>query len=203
VLGRSPGKEIPVSRADKLLVARIVDGDREAFREFFDEQFPRLLVRLDHDEDTAEDVAQSTLCKAMRKLETYKGEAPLFSWLCTFCRHELWARGREPHQVDLIEDSPELRAAVESLAAGDESDPEASLRRAQTARLVQATLDRLPTRYGNVLEWKYIRGHSVNEIADLLGVGPKAAESMLTRAREAFRDAFGAMTREALGRQSP
>jgi DNA-directed RNA polymerase specialized sigma24 family protein len=41
-----------------------------------------------------------------------------------------------------------------------------------------------------VLEWKYIHGLSVDEIAERLDVGYKATESLLTRAREAFRDAF-------------
>ena len=57
-------------------------------------------------------------------------------------------------------------------------------------RIVEATLDSLPGRYGEVLEWKYIDGLSVTEIAARLGVGAKAAESLLTRAREAFRDAI-------------
>ena len=57
-------------------------------------------------------------------------------------------------------------------------------------RIVEATLDSLPGRYGEVLEWKYIDGLSVAEIASRLDVGAKAAESLLTRAREAFRDAI-------------
>ncbi len=68
--------------------------------------------------------------------------------------------------------------------------------REQVHRIVEATLDSLPGRYGEVLEWKYIDGLSVAEIASRLEVGPKAAESHLTRARESFRDAvvelFGA-----------
>jgi RNA polymerase sigma-70 factor, ECF subfamily len=55
---------------------------------------------------------------------------------------------------------------------------------------VQVTLDHLPARYADVLEWKYIQGLSVDEIAHRLGVGYKAAESLLTRARQAFRDGF-------------
>ena len=57
-------------------------------------------------------------------------------------------------------------------------------------RVVEATLDALPGHYGEVLEWKYLDGHSVQEIASRLELGPKAAESLLTRAREAFRDAI-------------
>ena len=92
--------------------------------------------------------------------------------------------------VEWIDDLPEVAAALDSLAAA--ARPEAALQRSETARLVQVILDRLPQRYGDALEWKYIDGLSVGEIADRLGIGPKAAESTLTRAREAFRDAFTA-----------
>jgi DNA-directed RNA polymerase specialized sigma24 family protein len=60
--------------------------------------------------------------------------------------------------------------------------------------LVRLTLDQLPARYGDALEWKYVEGLSVKEIAVRLGVGPKAAESLLTRARQAFRDAFATLS---------
>ena len=66
------------------------------------------------------------------------------------------------------------------------------MQRREIARLVQVVLDRLPGRYGDALEWKYIDGFSVAEIAERLALAPKAAESMLTRARAAFRDAFTA-----------
>ena len=64
---------------------------------------------------------------------------------------------------------------------------------AQLHRIIEATLDALPGRYGEVLEWKYIDELSVQEIAERLKLGPKAAESMLTRARESFRDAITGM----------
>ena len=76
--------------------------------------------------------------------------------------------------VDIAEERPEIRSALESLT-------------------VQSILDHLPARYGDVLEWKYIEGLSVAEIGERLNVGTKAAESLLTRARVAFRDAFAAV----------
>jgi DNA-directed RNA polymerase specialized sigma24 family protein len=51
-------------------------------------------------------------------------------------------------------------------------------------------LDHLPRHYDQVLEWKYIAGLSVNEIAQRMSMTTKAAESLLSRAREAFRDGF-------------
>ena len=187
---------------DRGLVRRMLSGDERAFDEFFDGHFPGLyrfaLTRLSNDEDAAEDIAQAAICKAMTKLETYRGEAALFTWLCTFCRHEISDYFKQNkmtlHPVDLVEDTPEIRAALESSGRTPEG-PEKALDRAEIGRLVQVVLDQLPPHYGNALEWKYIEGMPVREIAMRLELSPKAAESLLTRAREAFRDGFSALTR--------
>ena len=183
---------------DRFLVRRMLGGDESAFTDFFEANFAALfrfaLPRLDGDTHAAEEVVQATLCRAVRKLSTFRGEAALLTWLCTFCRHEISAylekEGKRPPMVEWIDDLPEVAAALDSLSAA--ARPEAALARGETARLVQVILDRLPGRYGDALEWKYIDGLSVAEIAERLGVGLKAAESTLTRAREAFRDAFTA-----------
>ena len=184
---------------DRDLARRLLRGDERAFEEFFRTHFHALfrfaLSRMRNDADAAEEVAQATLCRAITRLHTYRGEATLFTWLCTFCRHEIAAwfgrRGRQPPAVSLLEDHPEVRAALESLDLGS---PEAEARRSELARLVHVALDRLPARYASALEWKYIDGLSVNEIAGRLGLGGKAAESLLTRARQAFRESFAALT---------
>ncbi len=185
---------------DRGLVRKMLAGDERAFDEFFEGHFPGLyrfaLTRLRKDEDAAEEVAQATICKAITKLATYRGEAALFTWLCTFCRHEVSAfykRNRwAARRMDLIEDVPEIRAALES-SGGMFDGPETAFDRAEISRLVQVVLDQLPAHYGNALEWKYLDGVSVKEIAARLKLSPKAAESLLTRAREAFRDGFSTL----------
>ncbi|HET7293380.1 MAG TPA: sigma-70 family RNA polymerase sigma factor [Vicinamibacteria bacterium] len=187
---------------DRALVRRMLAGQEAAFEEFFAAYFPALFrfasVRL-RDAVAAEEVVQAVLCRALTKLSSYRGEAALFTWLCTFCRNEISAycnaRGRTV-RVDLAEDLPEVRAALESWAAHNPDDPESALRRREVATAVQTTLDRLPHRYGDALEWKYIDGLTVAEIGQRLGLGPKAAESLLARAREAFRDGFLSLARE-------
>ena len=168
-------------------------GDESAFEAFFEAAYPVLyrfaLARLGFDRDAAGDVAQAAICKAIGKLRTFRGEAALLTWLCTFCRHELYAfHRRNPgrFEVELTEDDPEIRAALESLGS------EATVQRREVARIVHLVLDCLPNRYGDALEWKYIDGLTVVEIAERLTLAPKAAESLLTRARAAFRDAFRA-----------
>jgi RNA polymerase sigma-70 factor (ECF subfamily) len=192
-----------LQRRDRRLARRLLAGDEQAFEEFFSAYFPGLyrfaLARLDHDVDAAEEVAQATLCAVMAKLKTYRGEAALFTWLCTFCRHEISAyyrrESRQPRSVDLAEERPEILAALDSMWALAGEGPDESYGRKELARLVQVTLDRLPGRYGDALEWKYVEGLPVKEIAARLGLSPKAAESLLTRARRAFRDGFSSLAR--------
>lgn len=188
---------------DHELVGRMLAGSEEAFDRFFEGHFSRLyrfaLPRLERNADAAEEVVQITLCKAVSALKGYRGESTLFTWLCTICRREIAAhherRGRRAEPVGLIEDSPDVLAALDSLAATLGQDPESQLQRREVARLVQVTLDALPHAYGDALEWKYVHGLSVKEIAARLSLGVKAAESLLTRARQAFRDGFSALTR--------
>jgi RNA polymerase sigma factor (sigma-70 family) len=68
--------------------------------------------------------------------------------------------------------------------------PHSELERRELARLVRTILYHLPVRYGDALEWRYLRDSSVDQIAERLGVSYKAAESLLSRAREAFREGF-------------
>jgi RNA polymerase sigma-70 factor (ECF subfamily) len=181
-------------------------GDETAFEEFFARYFPALyrfaLSRTARDADAAEEVVQAALCQAVAKLDTYRGEAALLTWLCTFCRHEIsrYYDRLKKHAPDvgLMEELPEVRAALESLGRGLASCPEEELRRSELARLVQVALDHLPPRYAEALVWKYIEGLAVKEIAVRLSTGPKAAESLLTRAREAFRDGFAALAGERM-----
>ncbi len=148
------------------------------------------------DSGAAEDVVQTTFMNVIRKISTYRGEAALFTWLCTFCRYEIAAfwrrRGKRMAKVKLVEDSPAMRAAVETFGSLSEGN-NARFEREELARLVWAILDHLPVRYGNALQWKYIHGLSVREIAARSETSPKAVESLLTRARQAFRDGFSAV----------
>jgi RNA polymerase sigma-70 factor (ECF subfamily) len=187
---------------DRLLVRRMLAGEQEAFEEFFNIYFSGLyrfvMARVGRDATAAEEIVQGALCKAVGKLHIYRGEAALFTWLCTFCRHEiskyLKQQNRQLFQPKFIQDTPEIQAALESLLSATEQRPDEVALRTEVSRLVQMVLDGLPARYADVLEWKYIEDLSVKEIAQRLNLGFKAAESLLTRAREAFKDAFVTFT---------
>ena len=187
----------PAVTSDPQLIRRMLAGEERAFEGFFNAYFPRLyrfaLPRLNGDVDATREIVQVTLGKAIRKLESFRGESGLFTWICQICRNEIvdYIRAeRRMRHVVLIDDQPELRAAVESIEAPDEFDLVKGYGREEAARLVRVVLDRLPASYGDALEWKYIEGESVETIGERLGIGTTAAQSLLARARRAFRESL-------------
>jgi RNA polymerase sigma-70 factor (ECF subfamily) len=182
---------------DKQLIRRLLAGDEQAFEAFFNAYFARVyrfaLPRLNGDSEAAREVVLSALTKAMRSLSDFRGESALFTWICQICRNEvvdhIRARRRSRHVV-LIDDQPEMRQAIESIEAPEEYDLVKNYGRSETGRLVRVVLDRLPNAYGDALEWKYIEGESVEVIGERLGIGTTAAQSLLARARVAFREAL-------------
>src|SRR5215510_15693174 len=108
---------------DRRLVRGMLARDEAAFERFFEAFFPRLfrfaLRRVDN-ADVAEEIVQSTLVIAVRKLQTWRGEAALFTWLCTICRHELsayWRRTSRVPELRPLDDDPDIRQQLEALAA--------------------------------------------------------------------------------------
>ena len=168
---------------ERELVIRLRAGDETAFETFAEHYIAGLyrfaLRRLDNDRELTREIVQSTVCKVIEKLDTYRGEAPLFTWLCACCRNEIAAHfrraGRRPREVELVEDVPQEPAA-------------------DTAELVHAALDRLPPTYARAMEWRYLDGLEVADVAQRLALTYKAAESLLSRARSAFREAYEQLT---------
>ena len=190
---------------DKHLVKQMLAGDQRAFDSFFNDNFARLyrfaMTRMPNDPEGSREVVQIVLTKAIRKMHTFSGEAALFTWLCAICRNEIsdWLarQCRDQQRIVLIEDHPEIQAAVDSFRAPASVCPEQNQQRAELIRLIQVALDQLPPKYGDVLEWKYVEGYSVGEIAEKMKLGNEATQSLLARAKRAFGDVYGSLTASA------
>ena len=157
-----------------------------AFRTFFDEWYPRLVLYLRArlgDEDHAEDVAQEAF---VRLLDSAPRDP--VRWLYTVaanlavdqCRV---ARGRA-RRLALI------RVAVEGSA---EPGPEQSFLRAEEITRVRSALAELPERDRELLLLRH-GGWRYREIARTLGVAPSSIGSLLTRAQRRFASTFAELS---------
>ena len=197
---------MPIYPEDKRLVRRLLAGDERAFSRFFDENFSRLyrfvMVRVSNDREVALEIVQASMSRALDRIGQYRAEAALFTWLCTIARNQLmdWARrhSRYREHIVLTEDYPEIQAAVDSFLAPSVDGPGRQYQRHEVTRLIQVALDRLPPHYGDALEWKYIQGYSVKEIAARLNVSHEAAQSILARAKRSFREIYGTLAHPLL-----
>jgi RNA polymerase sigma-70 factor (ECF subfamily) len=175
-------------------------GDRRAFDEFFQANVPRLLAFTTRysglDSATVEDIVQNSLIKAMRSLDTYRAEASLYTWLTQICLYELLdttrKTGRRPLHVSL-HDIEGLWRLWGQLRVPAQQEPPEEVETELHRAAVLNTLQSLPRRYAQVLEAKYGDGLSVEEIAAMMGTTRVAAQSLLARAREAFKDKWLAL----------
>jgi len=163
----------------------VLAGDERAWRTLYDESFAGLyayvLWRCAGLRDRADEAAQETWLTAVRRIGRFNPETGGFAgWLRGIAANVLRNQirrdrlrrmsGRLP---DLADDSGRLR------------DP------ARQAERIAIALSALPDRYEAVLRAKYLEGRSVADIALEVGETSKAIESLLSRARQAFRDAYG------------
>lgn len=203
--GESPA-DLEARREEKVLVERILAGDEQAFEDFADGYFPGLyrfaLSHLDGDSELTREIVQTTVCKVLSKLESYRSDASLSTWLCACCRNEIRMHFRRqksaPAELELDEGNAALAISPQATHL---DGPEIALIRKEKAGFVHQALDLLPPHYARALEWKYLDHLSVNEIAARLEAGPKAVESLLTRARRAFMEHYERLTRDRAPRR--
>lgn len=183
------------------LVRRMLAGDGEALDRFA-ELYPRALYRfalsrLEGDRELARDTVQTAMTRALDRLDSYRGDSSLLTWLCACCRNEILMRfrARRGGRCEVpIEDGDGEPLAEPSLVAPP--GQEDALLAAERAELVHLVLDLLPPGQARALEMKYLERLPVREIAGRLGVTAKAAESLLSRGRSAFRTMHERLARE-------
>jgi RNA polymerase sigma-70 factor (ECF subfamily) len=170
-------------------------------REMTGPLFSFCFYRVGKRRELCEEVVQETMVKAIHNLGAYEPDRAggnMFGWLTGLARNEIHrVLNREKNVSSLEELWGRMDRDLMAVYARLEDDPfgEEVLRRQETVEMVNATMSQLPPHYRECLEKKYVEGRSVREMAGGLGVSEKAVESMLTRAREAFRATFLALTR--------
>jgi RNA polymerase sigma-70 factor (ECF subfamily) len=137
--------------------------------------------------EAAEEVRQETLIAATAAISRYRGEVPLFAWLCGIARHKAADHLRRQPELHAQLDFPDLEKGTLASAAGS---PEAAVMRLETRAAILETLWDLPADYRTALVWRYVDGEGVDAIAKKLGRTYKGAESLLSRARAAFARKF-------------
>ncbi len=169
----------------------VLAGDESAWRAWYDECFDALfayvLWRCAGLRDVADEVVQETWLTAVRRVRRFDPEAgPFAGWLRGIAANLLRNRFRRARRQNAL--AP-LACARFTERAPEPADI-AAMRHERAERIARA-LAELDERHEAVLRAKYLEGRAVADIAAEWQETPKAVESLLTRAREAFRAAYG------------
>ncbi|MEO8809735.1 MAG: RNA polymerase sigma factor [Rhodanobacter sp.] len=179
---------------DQALVALVRGGQREAFRQIMQRCNQRLfrVARAVIGEDSeAEDVLQESYMRAYHKLDSFRGDSTLSTWLTTIVLNEARGRLRKRRpmvgleQVDAAPDDTHQVIRFPSKFGGE--DPAASAARAQIRHLLEHAIDELPSAFRVVYIMREVEDCSVDETASQLGIKPGTVKTRLHRARRLLR----------------
>lgn len=172
------------SHNDRNLIERARQGDEASWRAIYESTCDRLFAFLCFqigDRDEARDILQETYLQAFRRLETYRGEAPLEVWLRAI------ALGRSLDWKRVILRRLKRAALLTESSARVEPDIQSVQFDSERVALYRA-LDQLSHHQRAALLLREWEGRSFREIAALLGCGESTARVHHARAREHMRD---------------
>lgn len=181
------------------LIGRMQAGDASAVAELSSTYAPRihqLAFRYMKNWEDAEEVTQDVLMKVFRKIDAFRGDAALSSWIYRITFNTAMSRlrtGRSGRAVEVARHEP-LSDDLAGMVPQDPADwsslaDDHVLRREMRERLIQA-LTRLPEVYRTPVVLRDIQGMSTEEASKVLHVKPQTLKSRLHRGRLILRQAL-------------
>jgi RNA polymerase sigma-70 factor (ECF subfamily) len=176
---------VPSRQADLDLVERCRKGDLGAFEEVYRTHSRRLYgvaVRMLGNQADAEDMLQEIFLAAHRKMESFRGDSALGTWLyrlaVNLCLDYLRSRrGRTVQLTDALEDEPSLPdTATQSLAA-----------RTVTKMDLERALAQLPEGCRTAFVLHDVQGLEHREVAEVMGIAEGTSKSQVHKARMRIR----------------
>ena len=192
---------------DRQLIRRLQDGDEEAVRELADRYSHRIFqMALRHmkNREDAEEVTQDVLMKVYRKIDRFRGDAALSSWIYRITFNTAMSRLRT-HRAGRAADAERDR----TLAKRDQDTaelatprqpvdwshmPDEELLRGQLRTAVARALPRLPEIYRAPVVLRDIEGLTTEEASTRLRVKDQTLKSRLHRGRVMLRQQLNAFT---------
>lgn len=154
-----------MQRSDEQIIADVLTGNREAYRELvvrYQDRVFGVLVRLVADRDLAEDAAQEAFVKAYQALPRFRGESGFGTWVVQIAVHAARDRARRRQRRWRHESSGDDGAL--DVAAGS-PDALTELVRGEDHSRLTAAMRLLPPDYREVLVLKHLEEWSFEEIA--------------------------------------
>ena len=171
----------PAEIPDGMLVARVLDGDRDAF-EFLVRKHQASLFRrarwMGLDADTAADMVQDALLKAYTNLGSCRDPTRFGYWVGRILRNRI---------LDFLKSADRRGIPLSPSLPANCGDPELEQTRSRLRNLLQDALAALPDEQREAFLMKHGEGCSYDEMAELADTSVSAMKMRVHRARETLR----------------
>ncbi len=183
------------SDPDVELMLRVQGDEPGAFSELIDLYWGRLFGRFFKqfgDRQEAEDLAQDVFLRVYRNRKRYRPQAKFTTWFYHIARNvarNAMRTRRRRHVTPLAWFSGQEELISFDQVCDVEAVPSSFLEEAELASVVRRAVSELKGRQRRAVELQ-CQDHSYAEIADALQMTPKAAKSLLYRARNELRESL-------------
>jgi RNA polymerase sigma-70 factor (ECF subfamily) len=178
------------AKHDYELVKMAIDGDQKAFEELFKryrDAIYFMLLKMVNNKIDAEDLTYEAFGKAFRNLRQYSPRFAFSTWLFKISSNNCidFLRKKRNNTISLDgKDVDESERTVLMTLPADVLNPEQEYIKAQKAVLMRKEVAKLKERYRRLIELRYFKEYSYEEIANELDLPLGTVKAQLFRARE-------------------
>ncbi|HKL08897.1 MAG: sigma-70 family RNA polymerase sigma factor [Bacteroidales bacterium] len=176
------------AKHDYKLVELAVKGDEKAYAELlgrYKDAIYYMLLKMVNNKSDAEDLTIEAFGKAFKNLAQYTPNYAFSTWLFKIATNNCidFIRKKKANLISLDHSSDEQENITTPLQS-DSPDPEEDMIKSQRMALTRNVVSKLKPRYRTLVELRYFKEYSYEEIANELGLPIGTVKAQLFRARE-------------------
>ena len=177
---------------DQILIKKALAGNESAYKLLLNKHKDaifRLIVKIVHNQEEAQDLVQETFMKAFGSLSSYKCQYRFTTWLYKIAANNCIDFLRKRRLISVSLDQPlETKDGEVTIEIADWTyNPEADLASRQKSLSIDAAIETLPQKYREVIIFRHKQEKSYEEIAQILGIPVGTVKARIFRARELLK----------------
>ena len=197
----------PAEEVNVALLHRCMSNDPDACNELFTRYNRRIFntaYRILGEESSAEDALQETLLNVYRGISSFRGDSKVSTWISRItinvCLGMLRKGKNKQYQYIELEDESARELPAEATPF---TDPLAHASLQELKGLVQETFGRISDKQGIVVRLHDMQGHTIQEIAKIIGCPVGTVKSRLFYGRQEFKAVFNSLLHGGFKTPSP
>ena len=165
---------------DEELIVRVGKGDRLAMQALYARysvRVYRFVLRLVHNQATAEDVTGDTFLDVWRQATRFEGRSAVSTWILSIARFKALSSLRRRSEQELDE---ERVAELED----DQDTPAVAMEKRDSAKILRQCMEALSAEHREVIDLVYYHEKSVEEVARIVGSPEATVKTRMFYARK-------------------